>query len=493
MKILNILHFTENHRFYIYRDFSMSSMNTYMLNNIYQPMVGLSAISLYHFLYQQVSSDQLGYSELEQQRKLFLFLGIEPSERGRKFLIEQFSKLEAIGLLQTYRKYILDSDDYIYEYKLLSALSPKEFFKNQHLTLLLRDKIGKHTVISLRESFKEKLPTEISTKEIYSENVSVPFYDLFQLNTQVVDNELEQAELEVSASLQIVNQTLESESSNEYTYADLITRIPRNSMNRSCIENLKYEPEQINAINYVIKKYHLTLQEVSSLLDEDGIFSENGDLVIDQLQKKANSNYRQDKTREDNRERFLKKDSKDERVSYEEKIVDPDYFLDIPEVFIGQCDKQQYNMMLCNVPYTHVLKRVFPGSIPDRILDIFDKIDMNYKLKEEVTNVLIHYLVSHDLDWNKNFIDSIASDLLGKQVNSFEQAVKYIRNKNEIKEKLKENKANKKSNSRTYSSRMNQNQKPKIPIITTNQVEKRSFTQKELDEIQKLTQQLDGN
>ncbi|NBI28859.1 replication initiation and membrane attachment family protein [Chengkuizengella marina] len=491
MKIMNILHFTENHRFYIYRDFSMSSMNTYMLNNIYQPMVGLSAISLYHFLYQQVSTDQLGYSELEQQRKLFLFLGIEPSERGRKFLIEQFSKLEAIGLLQTYRKYILGSDDYIYEYKLLSALSPKEFFKNQHLTLLLRDKIGKHTVISLRESFKEKLPSEISTEEIYSKNVSVPFYELFQLNTQVVDKELEEAELEVGASLQIVNQTLETEPSDEYTYADLITRIPRNSMNRSFIENLKYEPEQINAINYIIKKYHLTLQEVSSLLDEDGIFSQNGELIIDQLQKKANSNYRQDKTREDIRERFMKQDSKDERVPYEEKIVDTAYFLDIPDRFNGKCDIQQYNMMLCNAPYTHVLKSVFPGSIPDRILDIFDKIDMNYKLKEEVINVLIHYLVSHDLDWNKNFIDSIASDLLGKQVISFEQAVIYIRNKKEVKEKLAANKINKNSKSRTYSTRNYQNQKPKIPIMTyTNQQE--TVSKEELDKLKKLAAEWDG-
>ncbi|MDP5272584.1 DnaD domain protein [Chengkuizengella axinellae] len=490
MKILNILHFTENHRFYIYRDFSMSLMDTYMLNNIYQPMIGLSAISLYQFLYQQVPPDRLGYSDVEQQRKLFLFLGIEPSERGRKFLIDQFSKLEAIGLLQSYRKYILDSDDYVYEYKCLPALSPKEFFKNQHLTLLLRDKIGKHTVISLRDSFKEKLPAEISTEEIYSENISVPFYELFQLNTQVVDDELEQAELEVGVSLQVIHDDVDS--NDEISYADLISRTPRsNSVNRPYIENLKYEPEQLKAINYVIKKFHLTLEEISSLLNEDGVFSSDGSLVIDELQKKANSNYRQDKKREDNRERFLSKSTENERAPYEEKIVDTAYFLDVPERFNGQCDIQQYNMMLCNAPYTHVLKSVFPGSIPDRILDIFDKIDMNYKLNEEVINVLIHYLLSHHLDWNKNFIDSIAADMLGKQVKSFEQAVKYIRNKTEVKEKLEANKTNKNYKNRTYSSRNYQNQKPKIPIMTYSDQQDAVSTE-ELEKLKKLAAEWDG-
>ena len=53
-----------------------------------------------------MSAEKVGYSPLEQQRKLFLLLELEQGERGRKYLIEQSSKLEAIGLLQTTRKFL---------------------------------------------------------------------------------------------------------------------------------------------------------------------------------------------------------------------------------------------------------------------------------------------------------------------------------------------------------------------------------------------------
>ena len=77
-----------------------------MLMSIYQPIVGAYAVSFYQLLYQQIAPDKVGYSALEQQRWLFMQLDLEPSEKGRKFLIEQASKLEALGLLQTSRKYV---------------------------------------------------------------------------------------------------------------------------------------------------------------------------------------------------------------------------------------------------------------------------------------------------------------------------------------------------------------------------------------------------
>src|SRR6478752_5183527 len=105
MRITNMLHFTENHRFCVNRDFSLSGLDYKMLTMMYQPMVGAYAITLYQTLSQQLSSERTGYSPLEQQRRLFLMLELEQGERGRKFFIEQSSKLEAIGLLQTSRKY----------------------------------------------------------------------------------------------------------------------------------------------------------------------------------------------------------------------------------------------------------------------------------------------------------------------------------------------------------------------------------------------------
>src|SRR5690606_2548308 len=116
----------------VMRDFSLSPFDDKVLQLLYQPMIGMAAFSLYMALYHQLPQEQYGYSKPEQQRRLFLSLDLEPSESGRKSLAGCASKLEAIGLLNTYRIYVPHSDETLYEYVLHQPLSPAEFFKNQH-------------------------------------------------------------------------------------------------------------------------------------------------------------------------------------------------------------------------------------------------------------------------------------------------------------------------------------------------------------------------
>lgn len=65
MRITNPLHFTEQHRFSVYREFSLSSLDYKMLAAVYQPIVGALAVGLYSQLFQQIPAEQIGYSELE--------------------------------------------------------------------------------------------------------------------------------------------------------------------------------------------------------------------------------------------------------------------------------------------------------------------------------------------------------------------------------------------------------------------------------------------
>ncbi|WP_231571112.1 hypothetical protein [Gordoniibacillus kamchatkensis] len=82
MRIANLLHFTEHHRYSVYRDFALSALQSSMLTHMYQPIVGLSAVGLYHTLYRQVAEAQSGYSPLELHRRLLLLTGSE-GEAGR--------------------------------------------------------------------------------------------------------------------------------------------------------------------------------------------------------------------------------------------------------------------------------------------------------------------------------------------------------------------------------------------------------------------------
>lgn len=496
MRITNIHHFTENHRFCVYRDFALSGLDYRMFSAIYQPMIGGFAISVYHTLYQQVSGDRTGFSELEQQRRLFMALELEQGERGRRLLAEQTSRLEAIGLLQTNRKYSPAADDYMYEYVLSQPLTPQEFFKNQHLVMLLHDKVGKYAVLSLREQFYSPEPEEMQDPGLHSEDLSMPFYELFRLNANVIDYELEQA-LQETAPARETERTIDI-TSKAFHYSEIIQRFPRGtSRNRPFVENLRHNPEQMFEINKIARKYNLSLRETCRLLDEDGMFSEDGKLESDMMQYKANLYFRQDKDREQERERLFHKIAgvarTDPSDALEEKPVEMQYYLEVPAMFISQCNQHQYNLIMRNEPYTKVLERFFPrGSVPKPVSDIFEKIDVNYRMPDEVINVMIHHLhVYKESSWTKNYIDSVASNMMAKGVNSYEQAVAYIRDQT-----MKRTNAFAKADGKLTpvpgkgrgSART---QKPKIAIITDIPTQ-RPVSEEKLAEIRKLAREIDG-
>lgn len=496
MRITNILHFTENHRFCVYRDFALSALDYRMIAAIYQPMIGAFAVSVFHTLYQQVSADRTGFSELEQQRKLFMALDLEPGERGRKLLAEQTSRLEAIGLLQTTRKYSPAADDYMYEYVLTQPLSPQEFFKNQHLVMLLHDKVGKYAVLSLREQFYSPEPEEMQDPKLLSEDLSVPFYELFRLNANVIDYELEQA-LHETAPARETERKIDV-TTKAFHYSEIIQRFPRGtSRNRPFVENLRNNPDHMFEINKIARKFNLSLRETCRLLDEDGMFSDEGNLETDMLQYKANLYFRQDKDREQERERLFHKIASmaktDSSAIIEEKPVEMQYYLDVPPLFAGQCNQHQYNLIMRNEPYTKVLERFFQkGAVPQTVSDIFEKIDVNYRMPDEVINVMIHHLHMYkESSWTKNYIDSVASNMMAKGVGSFEQAVAYIREQT-----IKRTQRSSKSDGRLTpvpgkGRGAARSQKPKIAIITDIPAQK-PVSEEKLAEIRKLAREIDG-
>ncbi|WP_017815700.1 MULTISPECIES: replication initiation and membrane attachment family protein [Paenibacillus] len=511
MRIKNLLHFTENHRYCVYREFGLGSLDERMLNLVYQPLTGAFAISLYRLLCDHVNAQQVGYSPVEQQRGLFLTLGLEPGERGRKQLMEQASLLEAVGLLQTSRVYFPDQDDYIYEYELQQPLSPGEFFRTQHLTLLLRDKIGKFAVLSLREQFFGRQPEGWDSPSVQKENISQPFYDIFELNTHVIDYELEQALTEVSTQTRS-NQPKLSED-DLINYADIIRYFPRGSRNRQFVEKLRFQPEQMNVLSYIAYKYKLDIQDICRMLDEDGIFTTDGELAEEEIQRRANLQFRQGKKRMEERQiheaKVVSLRQQHQEPAQEtqdlpvEHAVEMEYYLEVPRQFTGKCDIHQYNMMLRNQPYTRMLEMFYPGSVPNSINDIFEHIDINYKLPEEVMNVLIHYLLAVKMSQpgerlSSKFVDWIVTNMLNQQVNTYEKAVRYVREQNKLdlrisdQAKLKGKEAaggTAKRTGRNYG-RTPARTKPEIPIVEGSQGKTSSISDEELAEVLRMAEQM---
>ncbi|MGZ9585327.1 DnaD domain protein [Paenibacillus marinisediminis] len=511
MRMSNLFYFTEHHRYTVYRDFCMSELDQKMLSHVYQPMVGAFAIGLYRLLYQHISSDVVGFSGMDSQRKLFLLLGLEPSEKGRTYFIEQTSKLEAVGLLQTSRIMQPETDDYMFEYEIQAPLKPSEFFDTQHLTLLLRDKVGKYVVLELREQFMTKEPVPYDTDSVNRENISVPFYELFRLNTQVIDYELEQALQEVAPHKR-TKLGADDASANALNYSDIITRFPKYSYNRAYVERLRYDREGMAILNHVSNKFELTPQELCRLLDEDGVFdAADGKLLLDELQHRAHLHFRQNKRRDEWREREQQKiqtrlqnedTTEAKKDDAPEVAVQMEFYLEVPPQFSGKCDIHQYNMMLRNTPYTRMLEKFFPGAVPDSFMDMFTKMDLNYKMSDEVINVLIHYLMmllaqGSNQRLNRNFVEQIVSNMLLKQVKTYEEAVQYIRTQAQVAtEKQEREQGGATANGRggrprTNNSRYAKSQKPVIPIAQPSS-EKPALSQDDLDRALELARRLDA-
>ncbi|URN94777.1 MAG: DnaD domain protein [Candidatus Pristimantibacillus lignocellulolyticus] len=519
MRIQHLFEFTEHHQYYCYRDFSLSTVDYRMLSLIYKPLVGAFAISLYEQLCMIVPEGKTGYSPIEPHRRLLLGLGLALNDKSRTYLLEQLSKLEAIGLLQSSRFMKEEQDDYIYEYELACPLPPNEFFENIHLTMLLRDKLGKYAVIDIREQMYAPLPEEVSVGQETKVNISVPFYEIFKLNAHIVDDELDQALLEV-APARATGPVIQNASAG-YSYSEISIRFPRNSNNRYFVEQLRTHPEQLAQINYVAYKYELAITQVSRLLDEDGVFDISGELDFDQLQRLAVQFFRQDKKHEEARDRKLaqttmyqdeqtQEHQSNEQHDEPEFDVDEQFFLPVPKLLANYCDINQYNALMRNEPHIQFLKRYFPGSVPDWILNVFERIDLHYKLAPPVINVLIHYGIGMNDSGRvtKAYLDSIASNMLMKGIDSYEKAVQYVRDQDQLEKDIVRRKedsyqssssigrsnqatANRPTSYGNNRGRSTNRQKPVIPTISNEQVANGQISAEELEELRQLARKFD--
>ncbi|MBD2845714.1 helicase DnaB [Paenibacillus sp. IB182496] len=502
MRIANMHQFTEHHRFYMYRNFALSVLDRKTLQLIYQPMVGAGAAAFYELLYHQVEEGRVGYSAIEPARRLLIGLGMELHEQARRELIAHASRLEAVGLLQTSRLVLPGESDAIYEFELAAPLHPDEFFTNQHLALYLRDRIGKFAVLAARDAFVAREPDDLALAELPRDNISTPFYELFRLNAQVVDEELDQALAEAAPTRAAPSAAVPEEA--VIHYGELILRFPRQAANRPHVERLRGDERRLAELNYVAYKYGLGVVDICRLLDEDGIFAPSGELQLEALQHKASLLYQQDRKRTGERQRMLHRseqarqsgeDSGDPPQEHEVREADR---LPVPAQLAGRCDVAQYNMLMRNEPHTRFLQRFFPGAVPEWIDRMMERIDVNYRLPDPVINVLVHYILGGEQTQrvSKAFVEAVASNMLVKQVDSFEKAVHYVRQQAQQEEKKQRRGADGESGAASAGAggrawNRGGRRKPSLPIIE-DVPSGGEMSAEELEEIRRLARRLDG-
>lgn len=135
------------------------------LTHLYQPLLGIEAISFYQLLLHEI--DIQPEIQLQTHHTLMNYLNM-PLDR----IYEARLKLEGIGLLKTYKKET--KEKVYYTYVIQSPFSPRAFFEDVMLSELLYRHIGEKKFLSLKKHY-----TKANQQQI-GKDVTAVFHDVFQ-------------------------------------------------------------------------------------------------------------------------------------------------------------------------------------------------------------------------------------------------------------------------------------------------------------------------
>ena len=120
-----------------YRVINKTIINEYdkkVIINLYQPIIGPIAISLYLTLIADLNKSESISNEYTHHHLMISL------KNGLDVIKKAFSSLESVGLIKTLVKVDEHINDYIYE--IYSPLTPNDFFNHPILNVILYNNIG---------------------------------------------------------------------------------------------------------------------------------------------------------------------------------------------------------------------------------------------------------------------------------------------------------------------------------------------------------------
>lgn len=147
----------------------LASYDRDILTILYQPIISHSALALYFTLWSEVK-----YSDYNPINKHEILMKKMNMDIGEIFSSRQ--KLEAIGLLKTYRKK-MDKSKYAFSYVLYAPKNPQEFFDDVIYKGLLAKKIGAKEVERLSILFSNNERVTEGAEEVTSSFSDIYTFD----------------------------------------------------------------------------------------------------------------------------------------------------------------------------------------------------------------------------------------------------------------------------------------------------------------------------
>ena len=354
------------------------------LTHLYQPIIGQLAVSLYQVLVSEY--DMASSGEIQTHHTLMSYLSV-PLDK----IYEARKKLEAIGLLQTYR-FSTSEKQTEYLYRLHPPFAPEGFFLDNMLAMLLYHELGSEKY----EQLKRRL-----VKQEYAveglEEVTATFGEVFHSQT------IEAARSEANDKQ---TENYSRKSGGPFLKEDFVDF----EWLQDALKKRMYPSDKIltgankRLITQLASLYNLSLLDIEKAVT--WAIDENHRLVADEL-KAACHDFMKEKPSSRN---FSHIDQREKAVAGSSKSKSKgDQFID----------------MLEQISPRELLEDLSGGNkASDQDLKLIRDVMTEQGLSPGVMNVLVHYvMLKTDMKLSKAYMEKIAGHWTRKNVTTVRQAM----------------------------------------------------------------------
>lgn len=355
----------------------LTEVDKKILINLYEPIIGSAAVSLYLTFWSDLDKLELMSLDYNHHHLMTILKSdLSTIEKARK-------TLEAVGLLKSFIKKNDNLNEYLYE--LYSPISAYEFFNHPVLSILLLNNIGEIEYNNLLNYYKKHTISKSNYEEITS-SMNETFTSVTALEAT---NENIRRQNKLGINLE-----------NLIDFDLVIAGLPKGMVNSKTFN--KKTKDLINQLAFVYNIDSIRMIDILRMvIDDVGLISK------DKLRETARKNY------EFNHNGSLP------TLIYR---TQPEH-LKTPDGDLSNRGKMIY-VFENTKPYdflTHKNKGVKPTS---RDLKLIEHLAVDFALPPGVVNVLIDYAIRvSDGKLNQNYLDTIASSWSRKGIKTVPEAM----------------------------------------------------------------------
>ena len=352
------------------------------LSNLYQPMIGYEALSLYMTLWSEANNERI--SPLCTHEQIFLRMRIPAGA-----FVEARKYLEATGLLKTF---VSKGQDYkIYHYELYAPKSPRGFFDDALLYGMLIKSIGENNATRLKNIYL------IDPKQDYGEEITAKFAEVFHPSFN------DEAFIEAASAESKVKGRNSGKIKGQFSYEDFF----------------KYLSEISQIKDSAFNK--TDMKEIERLATLNGVNEHDASLLINQLYDSTKPKGQ--------RIDFVKlarimQEKTDDKYRRNGKLNNGG-----PNLMSGETDlAKKINLMETKSPkdYLSYLQGGTKPALAD--LKVINGLSKNYNLPNPVINAIVDYVLYRaDNVLSRPYAEKVAVSLVRENILTAVDAMNYLK------------------------------------------------------------------